>query len=161
MSFLHLSYGRLIHLIANRYLFGSIALSFTPLTSQDILSYTLEGIKDNLIRIIVHVYDNSGYLLHTFSSGRKFSDYFGLDGKEGRKYIASGQYLGYTLTVVPVASRKPVYVFDSITLKLVLTIPSTSAALKHAKVGFGTMQDLLKTHRIHNGHIYSSNSNIN
>lgn len=63
MSVLSLSYGRLLSLIANRYLFGSLAISFGPLIISEVLGYKVEPFKDIQIRTVIHIYDSHGNLV--------------------------------------------------------------------------------------------------
>jgi len=161
-----LSYGRLLHLIANQYLLGTLALSFTLLSQDQLNSYSEEGSKDNLARTEIQLYDANGILktftdglgntFSTFSSGRKFAEFFGMDPKKARGFIQSGSFGDYTLVVVVVNNRKPVYVFNAVSLQLIAIIPNTVAAVKHAKVNFGNFKKLLDSGNAHNGFIYSS-----
>lgn len=164
---LNLSHGRLLGLIANQLLFNGLALSFTALTLAQVEAYAVEGPKDNLTRTQIQLYDANGNLasfidplteesFDTFSSGRKFAGHFKMDPKKGGGIIKSGVFGKYTIVTLLVNSRKPVYVFDAVTMELVKTIPNTNAAVKYAKVHFNNFKLLLDTRTVHNGQYFSS-----
>jgi len=49
----------------------------------------------------------------------------------------------------------PVYVFDAVTLKLLLTFPTKALALKHANVNASKLELFITSRTNYNGFIYS------
>lgn len=166
---LSLSHGRLLSLIANQYLFGSLVLSFTPLSRPEIEAYTEDtSPQDNQLRVVIRLYDDQGYEVSftgtdgnnftTFDSLRAFSKYFDMDPKKGRTIVSSGKFQDYTIVSARSTNRTSVYQFDATTAQLVNTFSSLTEAQKSAKVRFGTMKSLMQSQKAHKGFIYSSNS---
>lgn len=167
---LSLSYGRLLTIIVNRFSFGNSVLSFHSLTEAEVMAYNVEPPKDTQLRTTIQVFDRNGEIqtytnsngtsFTTFTSGRHFCMHFGLHGKLGRTIIQSGLFGEFTLVVVLVSNRLPVYLFDAVTLQLITTLPSFASAMKHAKVGFSTLKLLIANGSPHKGYIYSYSNNL-
>jgi hypothetical protein len=84
----------------------------------------------------------------------------GIDGKIIRSSISKGEYQDFKLIVKAVPFRKTVYVFDLKTRELVLTFNSLTEALKHAKVNFYRLKNIIEHGIEHKGQIYSYSDKI-
>lgn len=75
LSALHISFGKLLSCVQNRYLFGpsNYVLSMVPLTPAQIASYTPQPETSNQMRTNVSLYSPEGVLLEEFDSGRAFN----------------------------------------------------------------------------------------
>jgi hypothetical protein len=151
-----ISYGSLMEYVTNKYIFkDNFIFSFEPLSIDNFTAYNYKPYSDHLLRKNVIVFNDELEPVFEFNSAREMARHFKIDLKLARTAIAKGAYQDYTLVIKEVSFRKKVFVFDSLTLNLIIELKSITEAFNYAKVNFYTMKNLLKTNKPYNNKIYS------
>lgn len=158
---LGISYSVLLDHIKNKFIYkANLVISFEPLLNFNPKDFNFKPEPDNQLRQNIILFNDNNEFAFEFNSGREMARFFGVDGKIVRSSISRGEYLEFKLIVKAVPFRKTVYVFDLKTRKLVLTFNSLTEALKHAKVNFYRLKNIIEHGIEHKGQIYSYNDKI-
>lgn len=104
-----ISHGTLMDYIANQYIFrNNLALSFEPISSEDLAAFSEKPVGDNLARREIIVFNENNEPVYEFKSGREMARYFAIDGKVARTAISEGTYQNFTLVAKSVSYRQEI-----------------------------------------------------